>query len=59
MSIQSTPLILDAAVLAHLPADETAVLQSGQRLTLPGPMVWHAWGPVDGPVVVLLHGGSV
>jgi len=58
MSIQSTPLILDAAVLAHLPADETAVLQSGQRLTLPGPMVWHAWGPVDGPVVVLLHGGS-
>ena len=58
MSIHSAPLILDTALVAHLPAEETALLQSGQRLSLPGPMVWHAWGPADGPVVVLLHGGS-
>lgn len=58
MSIHSAPLILDTALVAHLPAEEAALLQSGQRLSLPGPMVWHAWGPADGPVVVLLHGGS-
>ncbi len=58
MSIHSAPLILDTALVAHLSAEETALLQSGQRLSLPGPMVWHAWGPADGPVVVLLHGGS-
>jgi pimeloyl-ACP methyl ester carboxylesterase len=58
MTIHSAPLILDTALVAHLPAEEAALLQSGQRLSLPGPMVWHAWGPADGPVVVLLHGGS-
>lgn len=58
MSIHSAPLILDTALVAHLSAEEAALLQSGQRLSLPGPMVWHAWGPADGPVVVLLHGGS-
>jgi 2-hydroxy-6-oxonona-2,4-dienedioate hydrolase len=58
MSIHSESLVIDVEVLAHLPVDEAAVLQMGQRLTLPGPMVWHEWGPMDGPMVVLLHGGS-
>jgi pimeloyl-ACP methyl ester carboxylesterase len=58
MSFTTEPIDVDADVLAHLPVDAAIVLQTGQRLTLPGPMVWHAWGPVEGSVVVLLHGGS-
>ncbi|MEN9996315.1 MAG: 2-hydroxy-6-oxononadienedioate/2-hydroxy-6-oxononatrienedioate hydrolase [Pseudomonadota bacterium] len=58
MSFTTEPIDLDADVLAHLPVDAATTLLAGQRLTLPGPMVWHAWGPVEGSVVVLLHGGS-
>ncbi|MFM1950307.1 MAG: 2-hydroxy-6-oxononadienedioate/2-hydroxy-6-oxononatrienedioate hydrolase [Pseudomonadota bacterium] len=58
MTYSAEPIAIDADVLAHLTMEVASVLQAGQRLTLPGPMVWHAWGPLDGPVVVLLHGGS-
>ena len=58
MSFTSEPIAIDASVLAHLSPDTAACLLTGQRLTLPGPMVWHAWGPNEGPVTVLLHGGS-
>jgi 2-hydroxy-6-oxonona-2,4-dienedioate hydrolase len=58
VSMAITPIQIAASVLTHVRADAAAVLQAGQKLTLPGPMVWHAWGPADGPVVVLLHGGS-
>ena len=52
------PIDIDAAVLALLDAGTLDVLRAGQRLTLPGPMVWHAWGPLEGSVMLLLHGGS-
>lgn len=58
MSYSAAPIAIDASVLAHLSPDTAACLLTGQRLTLPGPMVWHAWGPSEGPVTVLLHGGS-
>lgn len=58
MSYVTAPIAIDASVLAHLSPDTAACLLSGQRLTLPGPMVWHAWGPNEGSVIVLLHGGS-
>jgi 2-hydroxy-6-oxonona-2,4-dienedioate hydrolase len=58
MSYLTAPIAIDASVLAHLSPDTAACLLTGQRLTLPGPMVWHAWGPNQGPVTVLLHGGS-
>jgi len=58
MSFTSEPIAIDASVLAHLSPDTAACLLTGQRLTLPGPMVWHAWGPNEGPVTVFLHGGS-
>jgi len=58
MSYLTAPIAIDASVLAHLSPDTAACLLTGQRLTLPGPMVWHAWGPNEGPVTVLLHGGS-
>jgi 2-hydroxy-6-oxonona-2,4-dienedioate hydrolase len=58
MSFVSEPIAIDASVLAHLSPDTAACLLTGQRLTLPGTMVWHAWGPNEGPVIVLLHGGS-
>jgi pimeloyl-ACP methyl ester carboxylesterase len=58
MSIITQAIEIDANVLAHLSPDALSVLQTGQRLTLPGAMVWHAWGPSDGPGLVLLHGGS-
>ena len=58
MSYSAAPIAIDASVLAHLSPDTAACLLAGQRLTLPGPMVWHAWGPSEGPVTVLLHGGS-
>jgi 2-hydroxy-6-oxonona-2,4-dienedioate hydrolase len=58
MSIIAEPISMEAAVLGHLSAEAASVLQAGQKLTLPGSMVWHAWGPAEGPVVVLLHGGS-
>ena len=52
------PIDIDAAVLALLDAGTVDVLCAGQKLTLPGPMVWHAWGPLEGSVMLLLHGGS-
>ena len=58
MSYLTAPIAIDASVLAHVSPDTAACLLMGQRLTLPGPMVWHAWGPNEGPVLVLLHGGS-
>lgn len=58
MSYTTEPICLDASVLPYLSAEVAAVLMTGQRLTLPGPMIWHAWGPEAGPVMVLLHGGS-
>ena len=58
MSFSTAPIDIAPLVLSHLSSDAVAVLQTGQRLTLPGSMVWHAWGPEEGPVVVLLHGGS-
>jgi pimeloyl-ACP methyl ester carboxylesterase len=58
MSYVTATIAIDASVLAHVSPDTAACLLTGQRLTLPGPMAWHAWGPNDGPVIVLLHGGS-
>jgi pimeloyl-ACP methyl ester carboxylesterase len=58
MNFTTEPISIDANVLAHLPPDDLQVLLTGQRLTLPGSMVWHAWGPDSGPMLVLLHGGS-
>lgn len=58
MNFTTEPISIDANVLAHLPSNDAKVLLTGQRLTLPGAMVWHAWGPDSGPLLVLLHGGS-
>ena len=44
-----------------LPTDLRLALQEGQRVTtaFAGALtVWHAWGQVQQPAVVLLHGGS-
>jgi 2-hydroxy-6-oxonona-2,4-dienedioate hydrolase len=44
-----------------LPTDLRVALQDGQRFTtaVDGALtVWHAWGQVQHPAVVLLHGGS-
>lgn len=58
MSYSTEPIVIEPSVLALLDAGVVDVLSQGQKLTLPGPMVWHAWGPLEGPVMVLLHGGS-
>jgi 2-hydroxy-6-oxonona-2,4-dienedioate hydrolase len=58
MSYSTEPIVIEPSVLALLDASVVDVLSQGQKLTLPGPMVWHAWGPLEGPVMVLLHGGS-
>jgi 2-hydroxy-6-oxonona-2,4-dienedioate hydrolase len=44
-----------------LPTDLRLALQAGQRFTTSfagARTVWHAWGQVQQPAVVLLHGGS-
>ena len=44
-----------------LPADLASALADGQRIvtTCDGvSLVWHSWGALDRPTVVLLHGGS-
>ncbi len=48
MSYLTAPIAIDASVLAHVSPDTAACLLTGQRLSLPGPMVWHAWGPNEG-----------
>jgi len=58
MSYSTEPIVIEPSVLALLDASVVDVLSQGQKLTLPGPMVWHAWGPLEGAVMVLLHGGS-
>lgn len=58
MSYSTEPIVIEPSVLALLDAGVVDVLSQGQKLTLPGPMVWHAWGPLEGAVMVLLHGGS-
>jgi 2-hydroxy-6-oxonona-2,4-dienedioate hydrolase len=58
VNYSTQPIDIDAAVLALLDAGTLDVLHAGQKLTLPGPMVWHAWGPLEGSVMLLLHGGS-
>jgi pimeloyl-ACP methyl ester carboxylesterase len=58
MSYSTEPIVIEPSVLALLDAGVVDVLSQGQKLTLPGPMVWHVWGPLEGPVMVLLHGGS-
>ena len=58
MSYSTEPIVIEPSVLALLDASVVDVLSQGQKLTLPGTMVWHAWGPLEGAVMVLLHGGS-
>lgn len=58
MSYSTEPIVIEPSVLALLDAGVVDVLSQGQKLTMPGPMVWHAWGPLEGAVMVLLHGGS-
>ena len=58
MSYSTEPIVIEPSVLALLDAGVVDVLSQGQKLTLPGPMVWHVWGPLEGSVMVLLHGGS-
>lgn len=58
-----TPLATpSAAVLpGFLPPDWANALAGAQRYGTcwqSSHSVWHAWGPLDGPVLVLLHGGS-
>ncbi len=56
-SIQIAPEVLGA-----LPSQDATWLLKGQRLQLPGPMVWHEWGrealAQGASSLVLLHGGS-
>lgn len=53
---------MTAAVLPHfLPTDLAQTLAGAERLVTTcqsAPMVWHAWGNVAAPALVLLHGGS-
>ena len=58
MFLQTEPIQLDAQLKTLLSADVAQVLVTGQRYTLPGRMIWHAWGPENAPTFVLLHGGS-
>ena len=58
VSYSTEPIVIEPSVLTLLDAGTVEVLRTGQKLTLPGPMVWHAWGPLEGPVILLLHGGS-
>ena len=60
--LQKTVIPMTADVLPHfLPTDLAQTLAGAERLVTTcqsASMVWHAWGNVAAPALVLLHGGS-
>ena len=58
MNLHTEPIQLDEQLQHLLSAEVAQLLLTGQRYTLPGRMIWHAWGPENAPTFVLLHGGS-
>ena len=58
MTLQAEPIQLDDQLKSLLSADLAQLLALGERYTLPGRMIWHAWGPENARTFVLLHGGS-
>lgn len=55
---KGVPITLEPNIRAALPGDVAQVLAGGVQYVTPGGMVWHGFGPVDAPALILLHGGS-
>jgi pimeloyl-ACP methyl ester carboxylesterase len=62
MTLIQEPIHIAPDILRCMSPQAASLLLTGQRLQLPGPMLWHEWGrealEQGAPSLVLLHGGS-